>query len=107
MTPTAYIASCAVQGSRSTMRGARYWSQLTNTWANLSAPNTTGATVNPMRSSQKDWNTGLCQSARAASAGAPVVAIGRVSVVAIASLLLLSDSVIDVRTAARFRQLWY
>src|SRR5438477_1917641 len=89
MAPTAYMAWCAVHGRWSTMRGARYVSQLTRTWANLSAPNRIGATVKPMRRSQNAWNAGLSQRGRATSADAiSAVVVGRERVVAIACLLL-------------------
>src|SRR5438045_398628 len=44
--PTAYIAWCAVHGIRATLRGVRYLSQSTKTWANLSQRNRIGAAVN-------------------------------------------------------------
>src|SRR5881396_3395655 len=47
----------------STMRGARYLSQSTSQWANLSAPKRIGATVKPMRRSQNAWYAGSWRSA--------------------------------------------
>ncbi len=54
-TPTASIAWCAVPGTRSSIAGARYCGQSVSTLANLSRPNTIGATVNTVRSSRKAW----------------------------------------------------
>ena len=49
MAPTAYMSWCGVKGSGSDSTGARYLSQLTMRWKNLSAPNRMGATVNAAR----------------------------------------------------------
>src|SRR6185437_14631074 len=58
ITPTAYMVWVALTGLRSRIQGARYFSQLTSTLANLSTPNRIGATVKPIRKSQKAWYAG-------------------------------------------------
>src|SRR3954451_20970882 len=57
-TPTAYIACCAVPGTRWTILGARERGQSVRTLANLSRPKTIGATVNTVRSRRNAWYAG-------------------------------------------------
>src|SRR4051812_19471637 len=64
MAPTTYMIWCALPGSASTNRGARYLSQFTRTWAYLSIPNRIGATVNPTRSRVNACHAGSCSSVR-------------------------------------------
>src|SRR2546428_11338686 len=63
ITPTAYIAWGAVPGTILSIQGARYLSQFTSTWANLSNPNRMGAAVNPNRSNQNAWQAGFSRQA--------------------------------------------
>src|SRR5438270_12235661 len=74
ITPTTYMVCVALSGLTSRIQGARYFSQFTSTFANLSAPNRIGATVKPILSSQKAWYAG--SAARRFAIGVPGCASG-------------------------------
>src|SRR3954447_7649534 len=76
MTATTYIVWCAVHGELRAITGARYLSQSTSTWKNLSSPNAIGATVNPIRSSQKAWATRSVRQLPTWRSGAAAVVVG-------------------------------
>src|SRR5674476_1301967 len=66
MTPTAYMSWCGVKGSGSDNTGARYWSQLTIRWKNLSRPNRIGATVKAVLRIMNACSAGSASRMRAA-----------------------------------------
>src|SRR5947209_14400317 len=82
ITPTTYIVCVALSGLTSRIQGARYFSQFTSTFANLSAPNRIGATVKPILSSQKAWYAGSAASRLLTGvAGSACVGAGDVTLV--------------------------